>query len=112
MTAWEVVIVIVGMAVVTVVSRSFFFLGERELPLPRWLQQGLRYAPLAALTAVAAPEVVLTHGHLIDTWRDARPYAAAAAMAWFFWRPGVLGAIVVGSTVMLVLRLGLGWVGS
>lgn len=30
--------------------------ADKELPLPDWLKRGLKYAPLAALTAVIAPE--------------------------------------------------------
>ena len=100
---------IVGLAVITVVTRGFFFLTEREIPIPVWLRQGLRYAPLAALAAVVVPEVVMSQGHLIDTWRDARPYAALAGGAYYAWRRGILGTIVVGMAVLLPLRLVLGW---
>ncbi|MDE2370330.1 MAG: AzlD domain-containing protein [Burkholderiales bacterium] len=100
---------IVGLAVITVVTRGFFFITEREIPIPVWLRQGLRYAPLAALAAVVVPEVVMTQGHLIDTWRDARLYAALAGGAYYAWRRGILGTIVVGMAVLLPLRLGLGW---
>ena len=39
------VLATVGLAVITVVSRSFFMIPERELPLPDWLKRGLKYAP-------------------------------------------------------------------
>jgi branched-subunit amino acid transport protein len=71
--------------------------------------QGLRYAPLAALAAIIAPEVLVTDGALIATWQDPRLLAAAAATAYFVWRRGILGMIVVGTSVLLALRLGLGW---
>ena len=100
---------IIGLALLTVLTRSFFLLPTRELPLPDWLQQGLRYAPLAALVAVVAPEVVLTQGQLISTWHDARLPAVLVASAYFFWRRGILGTIVSGTAVLLILRLGLGW---
>ena len=74
-----------------------------------WAERGLLYAPIAALAAVVAPEVVLLEGQLIDTWQDARLFATAAGVAWFFWRGGVLGTIVCGMAVFLPLRLGLGW---
>ena len=109
MTDWEVVLTILGLGVITVLTRAFFFLPRRELPMPGWLREGLRYAPLAALAAVVAPEVVMTQGELIDTWRDARLYAFAAATAYYFWRRDILGTIVCGTAVMLALRLGLGW---
>ena len=106
---WEAVITIVGLAVLTVLSRGFFFLSQREIPMPAWLQQGLRYAPLAAMAAVVVPEVVTNQGTLITTFKDARLYAAAAGAAWFFWRGGILGTIIVGMAVLLTLKLGLGW---
>ena len=90
-------------------TRAFFLMPERDLPLPDWLQQGLRYAPLAALVAVVAPEVVLTQGQLITTWQDARLPAVAVASAYYFWRRGILGTIVSGTAVLLLLKLGLGW---
>jgi branched-subunit amino acid transport protein len=100
----EGVIAIVGLALITVVTRAFFLYPERELPLPAWLQQGLRYAPLAALMAVVAPEIVLTQGRLIDTWMDARLPGVAAATMYFVWRRDILGTLA-----MLAFRLGLGW---
>jgi len=106
--AW-LLMAIVGLAAITVLTRSFFFITERELPIPAWLQQGLRYAPLAALAAVVVPEIVLTQGQLITTWRDARLCAAAAGLAWFIWQRGILGTILCGMGVFLPLRLGLGW---
>lgn len=113
MTDWWTLGVIVGMAVVTVVTRSFFFISSRSWTLPRWAQRGLPYAPIAALAAVIAPELVMTQGHLIASWQDARLFGAAAGAAFYFWRRGagqaVLGTIIVGMTVYLPLHIGLGW---
>jgi len=105
----EGLIAVVGLTLITIVTRGFFFLARREIPFPAWLQQGLRYAPLAALAAVVVPEIVTTQGRLIDTLYDARIFSAIAAAAWFFWRGGILGTIVVGMAVLLPLKLGLGW---
>lgn len=105
----EALITIAGLALISLLTRGFFVLPSRELPMPGWLQRGLRYAPVAALVAVVVPEVLMTDGRLLTTWQDARLYAAAAGIAWFFWRRSILGTIVVGTGVMLLLRLGLGW---
>ena len=109
MSLWEAVLGILGMAAITVITRSFFMIPEREIPLPQWVRDGLRYAPLAALAAVIVPEIVMTQGELIHTWKDARLYATAVGTAYFFWRRGILGTIVSGTAVMLALRVGLGW---
>jgi branched-subunit amino acid transport protein len=105
----EGVIAILGLAAITMLTRGFFLFPERDLPMPPWLQQGLRYAPLAALVAVVAPEIVLTQGRLISTWMDARLPAVAVSTAYFFWRHDILGTILSGTAVFLVFRLGLGW---
>ncbi len=100
---------IVGMTAMTVVTRSFFFLSRRPWTLPAWAERWLQYAPVAALAAVIAPEVLLADGRLIATFADARLYGAAAGIAWFAWRRGVLGTIVAGMAVYLPLHVGLGW---
>jgi branched-subunit amino acid transport protein len=101
--------VIVGLAVVTVVSRSFFFLSNTDWDLPHWAQRGLQYAPIAALSAVVVPEIVMAQGQLITTWQDARIFAAAAGVAVYFAKRDVLLTIVLGMAVFLPLHLGLGW---
>ena len=102
-------IAIVGLAIITVVARAFFMIPERELPLPSWLKRGLKYAPLAALTAVIAPEILMTQGELIDTFMDARLPAVVCASGYYFWRRGILGTIVVGMVIYLPLHIGWGW---
>ncbi|MCY1375847.1 Branched-chain amino acid transport protein (AzlD) [compost metagenome] len=97
------------MGVITVVARGFFLISSKPWTLPHWAQRGLQYAPIAALSAVVIPEIVMTQGQLIHTWQDARLFAAAAGVAWFSWKRGVLGTIVAGMLVYLPLKIGLGW---
>jgi branched-subunit amino acid transport protein len=106
--AWSMA-VIVGLACVTVITRSFFFILDRSWSLPDWALRALHYAPVAALAAVVAPEILMTQGHWVATWRDARIFAAATGAAWYFWRGGVLGTMLAGMAVYLPLHLGLGW---
>lgn len=109
MSTMESVITILGLTAITVLTRCFFLFSNRELKMPEWAQRGLRYAPLAALSAVVVPEVLISNGHFITTWQDARIYAVIASTAYFFWRRGILGTIVSGMAVLLPLKLGLGW---
>jgi branched-subunit amino acid transport protein len=109
MTHLEIFFTILGMGAVTLLFRAFFLLPERDLPMPEWLREGLRYAPIAALAAVVAPEIVMTQGHLIHTWRDARIFGAAAGLLFYLRRQDLFGTIVCGTGVMLALRFGLGW---
>ena len=108
MSTWEALAVIAGLFLITLLTRAFFLLPEREVPIPKWLNQGLRYAPLGALVAVVAPEVVMSQGQLVTSLTDPRILAAAGGAAWYFWRRGILGTIVTGMVILLTLRLGLG----
>lgn len=109
MTGWEPWVASVGLALVTLVTRAFFMIPEREVPMPEWFKRGLKYAPLAALAAVIAPELVMQQGALITSLADARLPAALCATAYFWWQRGILGTIVIGMAVYLPLHIGWGW---
>ena len=109
MSAIYSLVAILGMTAITVVTRGFFLLSEREWPLPAWVNRGLRYAPLAALAAVIAPEILLMDGSFVDDWRSPKLFAALAGTLYFWWRRDILGTIVVGTATMLALKLALGW---
>ena len=109
MSTWETVIVILGLAGLTVVTRGFFLIPDEEIKLPGWAKRGLKYAPIAALAAVIVPEILMSNGSLITTLLDARWSAAILASIYFFWRRGILGTILVGMAVYLPLHIGMGW---
>ena len=95
-----------GLAAVTVLTRAFFMIPEREVPMPEWFKRGLKYAPLAALAAVIAPELLMSENALIRSLADARLPAALCATLYFFYLRGILGTIVVGMAVYLPLHIG------
>jgi branched-subunit amino acid transport protein len=109
----EHVLTMLALALVTLITRCFFFISEHPWELPSWAERGLRYAPIAALTVVIVPEIVTVQGHLITDWRDARWPAVLASGAFFVLQRGrshsILGTIVTGMAVYLPLHLVLGW---
>ena len=109
MTTWMTIAAIAGLTGVSVLTRGFFMIPEREVPIPAWLREALRYAPLAALVAVLVPDIAMTGDHLVSTWKDARIYATATGLVVFYTTRSLLGTILAGSAVLLALRLGLGW---
>ena len=109
MSSFWIIVACIGLAVITLVTRAFFMIPEQELPLPNWLKRGLKYAPLAALAAVIAPEIVMSNGQLIDSLADARLPAVLAAVLYFFYKRSILGTIALGMAIYLPLHIGLGW---
>ena len=104
---------IVAMVAITVITRGFFFMSDKDWTLPHWAQRGLQYAPIAALAAVIAPDLVLTDGVIAHLLTDARTWGGLAAALFYFWRRhwsfALVGAIAVGMAVYLPLRLLLNW---
>lgn len=109
MSDFWIVIACIGLAIITLVTRAFFMIPEQEVPLPNWLKRGLKYAPLAALAAVIAPEIVMSNGQLISSFADARLPALAAAVVYFFYKRSILGTIALGMVIYLPLHIGWGW---
>lgn len=102
--AWT-LLIIVGMAAISVLTRCFFFISEREWPLPGWARRGLPYAPIAALAAVIAPDIVLPGGHWSAPWISAHLWGALAAAGYWFWRRHDQYALTLSITVGMLVYL-------
>jgi branched-subunit amino acid transport protein len=78
-------LIILAMAAVTFgVRYSFFVLGDR-VAFPGWARRALRYVPVAVLTAIVVPMVLLPDGsHWQLSWRNAWLLGAGTSgiMAW------------------------------
>ena len=101
--AWT-LITIAGLALVTVITRCFSCF-QAKWQLPNWVSRGLHYAPIAALSAVILPEILVTQGQLLTSWHDAKLLAALVGTAVYFWRKSVLLTMSLGMAVYLPLHL-------
>ena len=103
------VAVIVGMAAVTFgVRLALFALGERVRFTPR-LRRALAYVPVAVLSAITVPMVLLPDGsHWQLSWRN--PWLAGALVSGVLAlrMRSLLAAIVGGMVVYLLWRWQLG----
>ena len=87
---------ILGMGVVTYALRLSFLMLPERLQLPAAVQGALRYVPVALLTALWAPELLLQKGVLAVTLDNARLLAGFVAIG-VAWRTRMtLATIVVG----------------
>lgn len=102
-------IAILGLSVVTVVTRSFFLLTPASFEFSPLVQRALRFAPAAAIAAVIAAVIapdILMHQEVIDvTWHNRALIASVIAGGAFVWRQSLVLTIVVGMLVFTALRL-------
>ena len=103
MSAVEVWLVIIGMALVTFATRNFFIVFGDSLRMPERVQHALRYAPVCALAALVGPEV-LAPGGAIQLLQP-KFFAALAATVVVLWTRNMLLTMAAGMVVFSVLRL-------
>ena len=94
---------IAGMTAVTFLVRyGFFALGER-VTFPAVVQRALRYVPVAVLTAIVAPMVLLPDGaHWQLSWHNAW-LVGAVVTGLIAWRWNHLLAAIGGGMVVFFL---------
>lgn len=105
MSASEIWIVIIGLALVTILTRSSFLLVGDRLPLPERVQHGLRYAPVCALIALVTPELFVTQGTLDLSLASPKLVAGIVAAATTLVTRSMIAAMAIGMLVFTVLRL-------
>ena len=98
---------IIGMVVVTCVSRSFFILLGNRIKVSEWVLEAIRYAPLAALIAILAPEIFLPLvASSIAEFNLLLPniWGGMAAMIAFYFSKKMIPTLVIGMAVYTAAR--------
>lgn len=105
MSHLEIWIALVGMAVVTIVTRSLFLMAGERVSVPDRLQRALRYAPAAALAAIILPDLLTWQGHFTVSPGNFKLVAGIAATVFFLLTRSMIGMILAGMAVYTGLRL-------
>ena len=82
---------------------SFIILFER-LNVPPWLRGALRFVPIATLTAIITPELVLHGGSLDLSLSNTRMIAGVVATIVALWTRNVLATIAIGMAALWALN--------
>ena len=105
MSAWPLLMTIVGMGVITFAIRAALFLLPAGAQLPEWLLRALRYVPAAVLSAIIAPELVMPGGALDLSLGNERLLAGLVAVLVAWRTRNVLVTVAVGMVVLWVLQV-------
>jgi branched-subunit amino acid transport protein len=100
-------LVVVGLTLVSILTRSFFLLLGNKISLSDRVQRALRYAPVGALTAIVAPEILVTtggDGGCAFSITHPQLWGGIAATAGMLWSRSMLVTILVGMAVYSVTR--------
>jgi len=105
MSSTEVWLTIVGLTLVTVVTRGAFLLIGERINLPERVQHALRYAPACALAALVAPELLMQDGQVFLSFENFKLAAAVVAGVVMLTTRNVLFTMAVGMLLFTLLRL-------
>jgi len=98
---WYVIGAIVLLALCSVLTRATYMLFGHLMPLPDRVRSALRYAPLAALTAIIVPEVLpwhAQHGPMLDL-----KLVAAVVSIWVYQRTRSALLLIISGMLALWL---------
>ena len=102
MNIW-LIIVIAGL--VTFATRlSFIFLLDR-IQVPDWFRRGLRFVPVAVLSAIILPELTSPNGGLFLSWRNPQLLAGMVAILVAWRTKNVILTIIAGMVALLIFQV-------
>ena len=106
MNIW-VVMIIAGLA--TFATRLSFILLLDRIRVPDWFRRGLRFVPMAVLSAIILPELTSSTGSLFISWRNPQLLAGMIAILVAWRTKNVLLTIGVGMASLLIIKVVLGY---
>jgi branched-subunit amino acid transport protein len=99
---------LLGLGLMTALTRSGVLLWPRPITLAPRLQRALRFAPMAAIAAVIVPSVLFhSGGAVVDLIHPKTLSAAACLLAWWLTRQ-MSACLLTGLAVYVVTTLALG----
>lgn len=96
---------IVGLAIVTVLTRASFFMLPARFELPDLVERALRYAPACALVAIIVPSVLTRDHQVFVSVRNYQMWAVVLGTLVFLRFRNMLTLMIVVMGVFTALRL-------
>jgi branched-subunit amino acid transport protein len=107
MNIW--LVMLVG-GLLTFATRLSFILLLHRIRVPEWFRRGLRFVPVAVLSAIILPELTRPDGTLFLSWRNPQLLAGAVAILVAWRTKNVILTIIAGMAALLVFQFALGMI--
>lgn len=99
-------VVIVGLALSTLVTRTSFLVAGSRLKLNHRAEVALRYAPVCTLAAIIVPDVLFHGGDVLDrSLLNPRLIGALASGLWLCWSRNIVGCLATGMAAYSLARI-------
>ncbi len=104
MSLWELWGMILFGGLLTFITRLSFIFLLGKLPMPDWFRRGLRFVPVAVLSAIIFPELVSRNGTVDYSLRNPQLLAGAIAAAVAWRTKNVILTIAAGMAAFLIVQ--------
>jgi branched-subunit amino acid transport protein len=104
MSSTEIWLSIVAMTIITLATRTVMLVFGDRIPLPERVQHALRFAPVCALTALIAPELLTEQGAWAISLANAKLVGGAIAVAVMLATRSMIATMGIGMAAYLALR--------
>ncbi len=101
----EVLYLIIGMALVTYFTRIGALALFRFTGVPTWLNRWLKYVPVAILTALIVPSLLIPKGYLDISLNNHYLIAGIVAAFVAYKSRNIIATLSIGMSIMFVLKL-------
>ncbi|WP_407313641.1 AzlD domain-containing protein [Desulfosporosinus sp. SB140] len=101
----DVLYIIIGMSVVTYFTRFGALALFRFTGVPTWLNRWLKYVPVAILTALIVPSLLLPKGYLDISLNNHYLIAGIAAAFVAYKSRNIIATLGLGMSIMFILKL-------
>lgn len=98
-------IVIVGLSLTTLVTRTSFLVAGSRLKLGHRVEVALRYAPVCTLSAIIVPDVLMHGGSWDLSLLNPRLIGVVAAGTWLCFSRNIVGCLASGMLAFSLARL-------
>jgi branched-subunit amino acid transport protein len=105
MNIW-LVMLIAGL--LTFATRLSFILLLDRIRVPEWFRRGLRFVPVAVLSAIILPELTSPNGSMFISYRNPHLLAGVVAILVAWRTKNVILTILAGMAALLVFQFVLG----
>lgn len=108
MSTLDLWIAFLGLMLVSLISRGSFLLAGSKFPIPKSIQEFLRYAPTAALIAIVLPEVLFVKDSVSQLFElnlySPQLFGAIGGVIGFLVTNSILATIFFGMTLFTLAR--------
>ena len=98
-------VVIVGLALTTLVTRTSFLVAGGRLKLGHRVEVALRYAPVCTLAAIIVPDVLVHGGSWDVSALNPRLIGVIASGIWLCFSRNIVGCLACGMLAFTLARL-------